>query len=118
MLRTVKFIIWVVVMFVVALAFTERFAPAQTSATTSTITGVVSDSTGAVVPNAKVELVDLGTSERITTTTGSERGYTFASWRPGKLPCCGHGEGLSPSVVSGLKVEVGKSAQINFGYWK
>jgi hypothetical protein len=85
---------------------------AQTS-TTSTVTGVVSDSTNAVVPNAKVELVDLGTTEKVTTTTGSDGGYTFASVRPGNYRVTVSAKGFRQAVVSGLKVEVGKSALIN-----
>jgi hypothetical protein len=111
-MRTVKFILGVVVMFVVAAAFTSVSLRAQTS-TTSTITGVVSDSTGAVVPNAKVELTDLGTTEKLTTTTGSDGGYTFASVRPGNYRVTVTAKGFRQAVVSGLKVEVGKSSLIN-----
>jgi hypothetical protein len=99
-------------MFVVAVAFTSVSLHAQT-ATTSTVTGAVSDSTKAVVPNAKVELVDLGTSEKFTTTTGSDGGYTFASVKPGNYRVAVSAKGFRQAIVSGLKVEVGKSAQIN-----
>jgi hypothetical protein len=99
-------------MFVVALAFASVSLHAQ-SATTSTVTGVVSDSTGAVVPNAKVELTDIGTSGKTSTTTGSDGGYTFASVKPGNYHLTVSAKGFRQAVVNGLKVEVGKSALIN-----
>jgi hypothetical protein len=99
-------------MFVVAVAFTSVSLHAQ-SAATSTVTGVVSDSTGAVVPNAKVELTDINTSEKSSITTGNDGGYTFTSVRPGNYRVTVTAKGFRQAVVSGLKVEVGKSALVN-----
>ncbi|HVH70182.1 MAG TPA: carboxypeptidase-like regulatory domain-containing protein, partial [Candidatus Dormibacteraeota bacterium] len=85
---------------------------AQT-ASTSTVTGTVSDKTGASVPNASVQLQDVGTKETITTTTGSEGGYTFPSVRPGTYNVVISGKGFRQTVISGVKVEIGKSALVN-----
>ena len=46
-------------------------------AVTGTLLGTVQDSTGAVVPNAKVTLTNEGTDVSNKTTTGSQGFYTF-----------------------------------------
>jgi Carboxypeptidase regulatory-like domain len=85
---------------------------AQT-ASTSTVTGSVSDKTGATVPNAKVELEDVDTKAKTSVTTGSDGSYTFPSVRPGNYSITVSGKGFRQSVVSGLRVEVGKSSLVN-----
>src|SRR5215831_563459 len=49
---------------------------------TGSITGVVSDASGAVVSGAKVTLTNEGTGTSLTTTTGADGVYTF-SLKPG-----------------------------------
>ncbi len=50
---------------------------------TGTITGDVVDSSGAVVPNAKVELTEMATNVKRTATTNAEGRYMFPSLTPG-----------------------------------
>jgi len=85
---------------------------AQTAAS-STVTGTVTDKTGATVPNAKVELEDVDTKAKTSSTTGSDGGYTFPSVRPGNYTLTVSAKGFRQAVVSGLKVEIGKSALVN-----
>src|ERR1700674_3701622 len=85
---------------------------AQT-ASTSTVTGTVYDKSGATVPNAKIDLEDVDTMSKSSTTTGSDGGYTFPSVRPGNYSISISGKGFRQSVVSGVKVEVGKSTPVN-----
>src|ERR1035441_3725072 len=47
-----------------------------------TITGVVTDPSGAIVAHANVTIVDLGTNTTRTTQTGNNGEYTFSSLRP------------------------------------
>ena len=108
-LRTV---LCMVVALGIALLLTSASLRAQTAAT-STVTGVVSDSTGAVVPNARVELTDINTNEKVSITTGNDGGYTFPSVRPGNYRLTVTAKGFRQGVVSGLKVEIGKSANVN-----
>src|SRR3977135_2973420 len=44
-----------------------------------TLTGIVSDPSGAVVPNASVKLRDAGSGSERTTVTDNQGYYTFAS---------------------------------------
>src|SRR5438445_12615260 len=50
---------------------------------TGGITGVVSDTTGAVVPNATVTLTNKGTNQTQTSTTNGEGVYSFVLLQPG-----------------------------------
>jgi hypothetical protein len=85
---------------------------AQTSST-ATVTGTVYDKSGAVVPNANVELLDTATGEKSSTTTGSVGEYAFPAIKPGNYKITVSGPGFQQSVVSGIKVEVGKSSLVN-----
>ena len=108
-LRTV---LCMVVALGIALLLTSASLWAQT-ASTSTVTGTVSDKTGSSVPNARVDLEDVGTKAKASVITGNDGGYTFPSVRPGTYSITVSGKGFRQSVVSGVKVEVGKSALVN-----
>src|SRR2546430_17490139 len=77
---------------------------AQTAAS-STVTGTVTDKTGATVPNAKVELEDIDTKAKTSVTTGNDGSYTFPSVRPGNYSVAVSAKGFRQAVVSGVKVE-------------
>jgi len=77
-MRCVKVFLGVVVTLVFVVISTAVSLSAQT-ASTSTVTGTVSDKTGATVPNAKVDLEDVDTKATTSVTTGSDGGYTFPS---------------------------------------
>ena len=57
---------------------------AQTTASTSAVTGTVTDPTGAVVAGATVTLIDTKTSQERTTTTNDQGVYLFAQVPPGQ----------------------------------
>jgi len=85
---------------------------AQT-ASSSTVTGIVSDKTGATVPDARVDLEDVDTKSKTSVTTGSDGSYTFPSVRPGNYTITVSSKGFRQSVVTGVRVAVGKSALVN-----
>src|SRR5437660_320672 len=102
--------------FVVLLAFVVLSVAVSLSAqtaSTSTVTGTVSDKTGATVPNARVDLEDVDTKAKTSVTTGSDGGYTFPSVRPGNYSITVAGKGVRQSVATVVRVEVGKSALVN-----
>jgi Carboxypeptidase regulatory-like domain len=111
-MRHVRACLGVVVTIVFVVLSMAVSLSAQT-ASTSTVTGSVSDKTGATVPNAKVELEDVDTKAKTSVTTGSDGSYTFPSVRPGNYSITVSGKGFRQSVVSGLRVEVGKSSLVN-----
>src|SRR5215475_15227463 len=85
---------------------------AQTASTT-TVTGVVFDKTGATVPQATVDLEDIDTKAKTSVTTGSDGEYTFRAVRPGNYTLTVSSKGFRQSVISGIKVDVGRSATVN-----
>src|SRR3989454_12053251 len=106
----IAFLMGMVAVFVLLL--TSISTRAQT-ASTSTVTGTVSDKTGATVPNAKVDLEDVDTKATTSVTTGSDGGYTFPSVRPGNYSITVSSKGFRQSVVSSVRVAIGKSALVN-----
>src|SRR5882757_9052252 len=111
-MRCVRMLLGFVVLFVFVVLTMAVSLSAQT-ASTSTVTGTVSDKTGATIPNAKVELEDVDTKAKTSVTTGSDGSYTFPSVRPGNYSITVSGKGFRQSVVTGVRVEVGKSALVN-----
>src|SRR2546425_2030532 len=111
-MRSVRVVLGVVATVLFVVLATAVSLHAQTAAS-STVTGTVSDKTGATVPNAKVDLEDVDTKAKTSSTTGSDVGYTFPSVRPGNYTLTVSAKGFRQAVVSGLKVEIGKSALVN-----
>jgi hypothetical protein len=104
--RTVFF----VVVSVFALLLTCVSLRAQSS---SVVTGTVLDKSGATVPQATVELQDIDTGSKTSATTGNDGEYAFHSVRPGNYTITVSSKGFRQSVMSGVKVDVGKSALVN-----
>src|SRR5262245_38683367 len=81
---------------------------AQTSASV-TIVGGVLDSSGAVIANASIELLDQS-SQQIRRQAANEVGqYTLTGVLPGNYRVSASAAGFRQSVVSNLTVDVAKS---------
>ena len=111
-MRKLSFVFGVLVTFAFV-AFLMGVSARGQTASTSTVTGTVSDKSGSTVPNAKVDLEDVDTKAKTTVTTGSDGGYTFPSVRPGNYGITVSAKGFRQSVVTGVRVEIGKSALVN-----
>ena len=73
----------------------------------ASITGVVTDPTGAVVPGAKVTLQNTSTGATYTTVSNGSGSYTLTEVKPGpgyKIEF--RAEGFAPAVVTGLYLNV------------
>src|SRR5262249_28834865 len=79
----------------------------------STVTGVVRDTAGAVVPGAKVILTDAATKLSINTTANSEGFYLFNDVRSGYYTVAVEAAGFKKSEVRDVKVDVGAPATVN-----
>jgi hypothetical protein len=77
-----------------------------------TIRGTVSDSTGAVLPNASVELVNAGRNEHYTAQTGKEGYYTFTALSPGEYLVKVSASGFGPWEAK-LTLRVAQEAVVN-----
>jgi len=84
----------------------------EAQAVSGDLTGKISDASGAVVPNATVEAVNLGTSQKITTTTNSNGEYRFTNLPAGHYKLTASGNGLSGGFAD-VKVDLNKTATAN-----
>src|SRR4051812_49975943 len=95
-------------LFVSALAL-HAFAQVNTAS----VTGLVTDTAGAVVPNASVTLKNKATNVETTATTDSSGYYTFASVPVGAYTVTIERQGFKRVVVEEVKLEVGQKARVD-----
>jgi Carboxypeptidase regulatory-like domain len=84
---------------------------AMAQLTTSDILGTVTDSSGAVVPNATVVLTNLGTNEKRTVTTSGSGDYTFTLLPVGHYSVSVKAPGFQATITKDLSVEAGDRAR-------
>lgn len=98
-------------LFVFCLALTTVQMLAQ--AGTGGITGVISDTTGAVVPNATVKAVNVGTGFEVTVTASGEGIYSFTSLQPGKYSVTASAPNFAEQKLE-VEVQVGRVTDANY----
>jgi hypothetical protein len=77
-----------------------------------TLAGVVTDSSGAVIANAKVNAVNSGTGNSYATTTTSEGDFRFPDVALGRYTVTISAPGFKASVTEGALVEIGTVASL------
>jgi len=92
------------------LALSPGIAKAQVG---TAINGTVRDSSGAVVPDAKVVLHSVATDLDLVTTTNTVGAYGFPSVQPGTYEIRVSKQGFSAAVESGVTVDVNQIATID-----
>jgi hypothetical protein len=80
--------------------------------TTGQIVGTAKDPSGAVVPNADVEVTDVGTANRQTGKTGPDGGFVFPNLQPGHYRILATAVGFEPAVVEDVVVETGRTTNL------
>src|SRR5688572_1216896 len=80
-------------------------APAQT--TTGTLSGVINDASGAVVPNTKIIAVNASTGATRETTTDGEGRYSLTNLGPGQYEVRAERTGFRTAVQRGVTLTVG-----------
>ncbi|MBI3895398.1 MAG: TonB-dependent receptor [Acidobacteria bacterium] len=103
-------IVWKVFLYMVCLA---GLALAQV--TTGTISGTVSDSTGAVIPGAIVAVRNTETGISRTLTTNAQGRYTAPQLGLGMYEVTAEASGFQRVVRSGIEMTVGRQAVVDFG---
>ena len=81
---------------------------------TGTILGTVSDSSGAVISNAKVTLTNMGTNSALSTTSGADGGYRFSPVRIGTYKVDVSAQGFQTASRKEIGVDVGANVVANF----
>lgn len=99
---------------VITLFATVGISFLQAQVDTGSITGTVSDSTGALVSGAKVTLTNQGTGASLSTTTGSDGGYKFSPVRIGSYRLDASAQGFKTMTESHVTVDVSSNVLLNF----
>ena len=89
-------------------------APAYAQVDTGSITGTVTDSTGAVIRGAKITLTNLGTGASLSTTSGSDGVYRFTPVRIGNYKLEASSSGFQTESQAGVRVDVKSNVLVNF----
>lgn len=79
----------------------------------ATISGRVFDSTGGVVPSAKVSAVNTSTNETNTSNTDASGVYTLPLLRPGQYTLTVNAAGFKQAVRSNITLTVGQNAGVD-----
>src|SRR6266576_3006600 len=87
--------------------------PVWAQSTYGTVTGSVTDSSGAAIAEAQVTLTNLGTSEKRTQSTGSDGLYSFVNLNPGRYKIEAEKTGFKHFTRPEVVVEVNQSARID-----
>jgi hypothetical protein len=101
-----------VITFLSLMLFLCRIAPAQDSR--STVTGRVSDASGAGVANAKVVAKNAQTNEQTTGTTAEEGNYTIPLLQPGKYNFSVEAAGFKTSLRENIELNVSDRRTLDF----
>jgi hypothetical protein len=79
-----------------------------------TITGRVTDVSGAAIPNAKVSLKNIATAVGTTITTNSQGIFSAPNLLPGDYEARVSAPGFQTAIQNGIKVDVGSQQALNF----
>jgi hypothetical protein len=102
---------WILVL---SLSLTLILCPfLQGQSTYGSITGSVTDSTGAAVSGAQITLTNVGTSEKRTQTTGADGLYSFVNLIPGEYRIDIEKQGFKHFAHPSVVVQVNQSSKID-----
>ena len=89
--------------------------PAHAQSTPSTITGLVTDTSGAVIPGAKVQVTNEDSGVKIISVANSAGLYRTSSLIPGSYRVDAEAAGFQRLVRSKLTVQIGQTLQVDLG---
>lgn len=95
------------------LLLTSPFMCFSQSGATGTIVGTVTDTSGAVIPDAVVSVISVGTNVRQNTVTSASGTYSVPSLLPGSYKVAVNKAGFENELVSGIELFVGKKATVD-----
>lgn len=88
--------------------------PAWAQLYTGTVTGAVTDPSGAVIPNAHVHLVDEQKGYSFDTNTDSNGRYLFRSLQPGVYKISVEAQGFQTQDQAGINIDVNQNVAVDF----
>ncbi len=98
----------------VAVFTTLNVKPLQAQVDTGSITGTVTDTSGAVVSGAKVTLTNEGTGTNLSTATGADGVYEFSPVRIGSYKLDASAQGFKKELQIHVVVDVSARVLVNF----
>jgi len=100
--------------FAVLLFFTGFAGLGFAQRSTTSLSGVVTDSSGALVPNAKVTIISVAERFARTDNTNSAGEYLFSDLTPGAYDISVEVQGFKKALVSGIMLYVGQPVTQDF----
>src|SRR5216683_4181676 len=79
-----------------------------------TISGVVSDSSGAAVPDASVKIININTNVIVSVKTNGAGVYSATSLNPGVYKVEAEAKGFKSAVVNNILLEVNANPKVDF----
>jgi hypothetical protein len=89
----------------VFLALTASSATARAQSNYGSIRGVVTDSSGGVIANAKVVVTNSGTNQQLSLTTNEQGQYVAAALQPVTYDVSVEAQGFQKKNITGIKVD-------------
>ena len=86
---------------------------AQAQVNKATITGLVKDSTGAVIPGVKVVATKISTNLTTETSSGSSGDYSIPALNPGEYRIEAESAGFKKAVIQNVTLQVNQQARID-----
>ncbi|HYZ85810.1 MAG TPA: TonB-dependent receptor [Bryobacteraceae bacterium] len=105
-------VVWGAVLLIVLFVLSSTEAKAQVLK--AQILGSVNDSSGALVPNAKVALLDVTKGVRTETETNDSGSYVFINLDPGVYEVSVEHQGFSRAVRGGIDLQPNSTVRVNF----
>jgi len=81
--------------------------------TSGTITGRVTDATGASISGARVSIMNVGSGDKRNLTTDSSGNYTAALLLPGSYTVTSEKEGFKTQVRTGITLQVDQTVRVD-----
>src|SRR5580700_352875 len=97
----------------IAIAFLCLAAYAPCQETRAKLTGLVTDTTGAVVPNAPVEVVNINTGATVIVKSNGQGSYTAPFLQPGSYKVSLQMAGFKAYVHTGLELQTEQTVAEN-----
>src|SRR5438045_7891312 len=95
-------------------AFLMLYSVAAAQAqTTSRLSGVVTDPSGALIPGAEIVLVNSDTNAQRSTLTDEQGRYSFPQLQPGTYRLTGRLAGFREQSIRDIRLLVNTSSEIN-----
>ncbi len=99
--------------FVSLLLFVLAVSQARAQFDSASVLGAVRDSSGAVVPGAKVTLTGVETGISVSKTTGSDGNYEFVAVKPGTYVVTAEKTGFALALVDQVAVQVSARLRVD-----